>query len=88
MCLLTNLGSKNCLITDIIINKITIAIPNFKSPFRAEIIAQGIITVPEPSIGSASINEVIKAIIMLGYLADRELLFLKELYMLIIEDKI
>ena len=37
---------------------------------------------------NSSEDEVIKAIIMLGYLADRELLFLKELYMLIIEDKI
>ena len=62
MCLLTNLGSKNCLITDIIINKITIAIPNFKSPFRAEIIAQGIITVPEPKIGKASTNPINRAI--------------------------
>ena len=54
--LLTIRGSNNCL-TIIIIAKITIiAIPSFKSPFNASIIAQGTITVPEPKIGKASTN--------------------------------
>ena len=62
MCLLTNLGSKNCLTVDIIISKTIIAIPNFKSPFNPEIIAHGTITVPEPKIGSASTNPINNAI--------------------------
>ncbi len=45
---LTILGSINCLTIRIIAYIIIIAIPNFKSPFNAEIIAQGTITVPEP----------------------------------------
>ena len=60
--LLTNLGSKNCLTTDIIMNKTKIAIPNFKSPFNADKIAHGTITVPEPRIGSASTNPIPSAI--------------------------
>ena len=47
--LLTNLGSKNCLTIDIMINKTRIAIPNDKSPFNPEIIAHGTITVPDPN---------------------------------------
>lgn len=46
--LLTNLGSNICLEIDIIINKTIIAIPRFKSPLIAEIMAHGTITVPEP----------------------------------------
>ena len=60
--LLTNLGSKNCLTTDIIINNVTIAIPKDRSPFKPEITAQGIITVPEPKIGRASTNPINNAI--------------------------
>ena len=62
MFLLTSLGSKNCLTIDIIINKVIIAIPNLKSPFNPDIIAHGIITVPEPRIGSASTNPINNAI--------------------------
>ena len=46
--LLTNFGSNNCLITDIITNNTMIAISKFKSPLIAHKIAHGIITVPEP----------------------------------------
>ena len=46
--LLTSFGSKICLTTDIIINKTIIAIPKVISPFKAQMMAQGIITVPEP----------------------------------------
>ena len=60
--LLTNLGSKSCLTTDIIINNTIIAIPKFKSPFIPHIIAHGIITVPDPSIGRASTNPIPNAI--------------------------
>ena len=56
--LLTILGSSNWCTTSIITYRINIAIPSFKSPFTAEIIAHGIITVPEPSIGSASTNPI------------------------------
>ena len=45
-----------------IINKVTMAIPKDKSPFSAEIIAQGIITVPEPKIGRASTKPINNAI--------------------------
>ena len=60
--MLTNFGSRNCLTIDIIINKVRIAIPKDKSPFKPDIIAQGIITVPDPKIGSASTNPINKAI--------------------------
>ena len=43
-------------------NKTKIAIPNFKSPFNADKIAHGTITVPEPRIGSASTNPIPSAI--------------------------
>lgn len=46
--LLTIFGSTSCLTIRIIANIIIIATPNFKSPFRAAITAQGTITVPEP----------------------------------------
>lgn len=62
MFLLTNFGSKNCLVIDIIINKIIIASPNFKSPLSPDIIAQGTITVPDPKIGNASTNPIKRAI--------------------------
>ena len=62
MFLLTNFGSNICLTTLIIINKIIIAIPKFISPLIALIIAQGIIKLPEPSIGSASTNPIANAI--------------------------
>ena len=62
MFLLTNRGSKNCLTTDIIIKSIIIAIPSFISPFKPQIIAHGIIAVPEPSIGRASTNPIPSAI--------------------------
>ena len=45
-----------------IANNTIIAIPNFKSPFKPEIIAQGTITVPEPKIGKASTKPINKAI--------------------------
>ena len=54
ICLLTSLGSKNCLAVDIIINKTIIAIPKTTSPFSPQIIAHGTMTGPEPNIGSAS----------------------------------
>ena len=54
--LLTILGSSNCLAINIITYNIISAIPNFISPFKPEITAQGTITVPEPKIGSASTN--------------------------------
>ena len=60
--LLTNLGSRNCLTIHIIIHNDIIDIPKFRFPSRVEIIAQGIITVPEPSIGSASTNPIPNAI--------------------------
>ena len=56
--LLTIFGSKICLTIDIIIHKEIIDIPNFKSPFNADIIAHGTITVPEPKIGKASTNPI------------------------------
>ena len=59
---LTILGSRNCLTTDIIIHKTIIDIPSFKSPFNADIIAHGTITVPDPNIGSASTNPIANAI--------------------------
>ena len=62
MFLLTNLGSSSCLDIDMIINNTIIAIPRFKSPFIAQIIAHGIITVPDPSIGRASTNPMNNAI--------------------------
>ena len=46
--LLTILGSTICLTISIIAYINIIAIPNFKSPFNADITAHGIITVPEP----------------------------------------
>lgn len=57
-CPLTIFGSIICLITDIINHNTNIAIPNVRSPLQADIIAQGTITVPEPSIGNASINPI------------------------------
>ena len=60
--LLTNLGSNNCLIIDIITSNTIIAIPNFKSPFSPQIIDHGTITVPEPKIGNASTKPINKAI--------------------------
>ena len=62
MFLLTNLGSKNCLTILIMINKTIIAIPRFISPFKADIIAQGIIKLPEPKIGRASTKPIASAI--------------------------
>ena len=59
---LTILGSISCLVTLIIIRRIIIEIPSVNSPFNPEIIAQGIITVPDPSIGSASTNPIPRAI--------------------------
>ena len=59
---LTILCSINCLVTLIIINKIIIDIPSVKSPFSPEIIAHGIITVPDPRIGSASTKPIPSAI--------------------------
>jgi len=56
--LLTIFGSTNCLTTNIIAYNAIIDIPNVKSPFNAAITAQGIITVPEPNIGSASTNAI------------------------------
>ena len=59
---LTTLGSTSCLTINIIA-KITIsAIPRLNSPFNAEIIAHGTITVPEPSIGRASTNPIPSAL--------------------------
>lgn len=46
--LLTIFGSTSCLIISIVAYIIIIAIPNFKSPFSADITAHGTITVPEP----------------------------------------
>ena len=46
--LLTILGSTSCLIISIIAYIIIIAIPNFMSPFNADITAHGINTAPEP----------------------------------------
>ncbi len=40
-----------------------IAIPNFRSPFKPDNIPHGIITVPDPSIGSASTKPMPIAII-------------------------
>ena len=59
---LTILGSTNCL-TMLIIHH-SINIPNAKeiSPVKAKYPAHGIITVPEPNIGSASIKAIPKAI--------------------------
>ncbi len=62
MFLLTNLGSKNCLTILIIINKTMIAIPRLISPFKADIIAQGIIKLPEPKIGRLSTKPIASAI--------------------------
>ena len=66
MCLLTSFGSKICLTTDIKISKSSIDSPKLKSPFIPDIIAHGIITVPDPSIGSAS-TKPIKIAINNGY---------------------
>ena len=60
--LLTSFGSKICLTTVIIISNANIAIPSFISPFIAEMIAHGNITVPEPKIGNASTNPIASAI--------------------------
>lgn len=60
--LLTIFGSTNCLTIKIIAYIIIIAIPKFKSPFIAAIIAHGIITVPEPSIGNASTKPIPNAL--------------------------
>ena len=56
--LLTSLGSKNCLIIDIIIHNIIIVTPNLKSPFSPQATAHGTIAVPEPNIGNASTNPI------------------------------
>ena len=48
--------------SSIIMQLLTIAIPKLILPSRADIIAQGIITVPEPSIGRASTKAVASAI--------------------------
>lgn len=66
---LTILGSINCLTTDIIIHNINSAIPKFKFPVNAEIIAQGIIIVPDPNIGNASTNPIASADVN-GYLTS------------------
>ena len=47
-------GSINCLTTDITIHKPKTHNASVILPLHADIIAQGIITVPEPNIGSAS----------------------------------
>ena len=59
---LTIFGSTNCLVILIIISNTIIDIPSGKSPFSPDIIAHGIITVPEPKIGSASTNPIPNAI--------------------------
>jgi len=46
--LLTTFGSVNCLVTSVITYNIINAIPKLKLPLVADIIAQGIIIVPEP----------------------------------------
>ena len=46
--LLTTFGSVNCLVTRTIIYKTIKAIPKLKLPLVADIIAQGIMIVPEP----------------------------------------
>ena len=66
ICLLTILGSINCLTTDIMINKTIKAIANLISPLIAEIIDHGTITVPDPKIGRASTNPIAIAAIT-GY---------------------
>lgn len=60
--LLTTFGSNNCLTIVMIINKTTNAIDKFIFPLKADTTAQGNITVPEPTIGSASANAINKAI--------------------------
>ena len=55
---LTILGSINCLVMLIVINKTIIDTPKVNSPLNPEIIAQGIITDPAPKIGSASTNPI------------------------------
>lgn len=58
ICPLTILGSTNCLTMLIIHQRTNIPIASLKSPVNAKIPAQGIITVPEPNIGSASTNAI------------------------------
>ena len=62
MFLLTSLGSNSCLATDMMMSKTMMAIPKLKSPFMAQMTAQGTITVPDPRIGRASTNPINKAI--------------------------
>ena len=59
---LTILGSISCLTISIIANITIIAIPSVKSPFNADIIAHGTITVPDPSIGKASTKPIPNAL--------------------------
>ena len=66
ICLLTTFGSNSCLTTVIIAYSTIRAPARFISPWNDTITAQGIITVPEPSIGSASENA-IKSAINNGY---------------------
>lgn len=54
------LGSKNCLIILINVNKPKIANPKVISPSNPAIIAHGIITVAEPNIGKASTKPIPK----------------------------
>ena len=54
ICFPTILGSTNCLVIDITINRDNKHIASLRFPLQAEIIDQGIITLPEPNIGSAS----------------------------------
>ena len=58
MFLLTSLGSNSCLTIHIITKSTSNAIASFISPFIALIVDHGIITVPVPSIGSASTNPI------------------------------
>ena len=63
ICPLIILGSISCLTILIMHHNTNIPIASFISPENARIPAQGIITVPEPKIGSASINAIPIAII-------------------------
>ena len=58
ICPLTILGSNTWWTISIITYRTNNAIPKFNSPFIAEIIAQGIITVPDPNMGRASTNPI------------------------------
>ena len=63
ICLLTNFGSNKFLTTPITDHNAIIKKPSKISPFKASIIAQGTITAPEPTIGSASTKAIPRAVI-------------------------